>query len=61
MARREMFKRDLAFFGSRIDRSSSSPADTMFRRPGLSAHLVVGRLPSSALTLALLSSLDYVL
>ena len=61
-ARWEMFKNDLAFFGPRIDAWPELLIDRGYNDPpprALLMHLLVGRLPASALTLALLTSLDY--
>ncbi len=63
-ARWEAFKRDLAFFGPRIDAWPELLVDRGYNDPpprALLLHLFVGHIPASAPTLALLSSLDYVL
>jgi hypothetical protein len=63
-ARWETFKRDLTFFGPRIDAWPELLVDRGYNDPpprALLLHLLVGCLPVSAPTLALLSSLDYVL
>jgi hypothetical protein len=60
----EAFKRDLAFFGPRIDAWPELLVDRGYNDPpprALLLHLLVGHLAASAPTLALLSSLDYVL
>ena len=62
-ARWEMFKNDLAFFGPRIDAWPELLFDRGYNDPpprALLLHLLVGRLPANALTLGLLTSLDYV-
>ena len=63
-ARWEMFKRDLVFFGPRIDAWPELLVDRGYNDPpprALLLHLLVKPLPASAPALALLSSLDYVL
>jgi hypothetical protein len=63
-ARWETFKRDLTFFGPRIDAWPELLVDRGYNDPpprALLLHLLVGRLSASPPTLALLSSLDYVL
>ena len=63
-ARWEAFKRDLVFFGPRIDAWPELLVDRGYNDPpprALLLHLLVGHLSASAPTLALLSSLDYVL
>jgi hypothetical protein len=63
-ARWEMFRSDLAFFGPRIEAWPELLVDRGYNDPpprALLLHLLVGHLPASAPTLALLSSLDYVL
>jgi len=60
----EAFKRDLAFFGPRIDAWPELLVDRGYNDPpprALLLHLLVGHLAGSGPTLALLSSLDYVL
>ncbi len=57
------FKNDLAFFGPRIDAWPELLFDRGYNDPpprALLLHLLVGRLSASALTLGLLTSLDYV-
>lgn len=63
-ARWEAFKRDLAFFGPRIDAWPELLVDRGYNDPpprALLLHVLVGHVAASATALALLSSLDYVL
>ena len=63
-ARWETFKLDLTFFGPRIDAWPELLVDRGYNDPpprALLLHLLVGHLSASEPTLALLSSLDYVL
>jgi hypothetical protein len=56
------FKRDLLFLGPHIDQWHLLLLDHGYNDPpprALLLHLLVGRLPASSLTLALLTSLDY--